>query len=95
MQVELAFRTYGSFLSVRTAVVCGGVSQHPQVRALARGLDVLVATPGRLLDLIGHDGDSLARALLFRMISEQLGDRPRHAAQLGDYRRAIELCGWT
>ena len=51
-QIAQSFRTYGAGLNVRVAVVFGGVSQRPQVDALKRGVDVLVATPGRLLDLI-------------------------------------------
>jgi ATP-dependent RNA helicase RhlE len=56
VQVSGAFETYGKFLKLRVAVVHGGVGQAPQVHALRNGLDVLVATPGRLLDLIkqGH-----------------------------------------
>ncbi len=56
LQVADSFRAYGCHLRLNLAVVFGGVSQVPQVRACARGVDVLVATPGRLLDLInqGH-----------------------------------------
>ena len=55
-QVADAFKTYGRGLGIRTTVVYGGVGQNPQVKALERGVDVVVATPGRLLDLIaqGH-----------------------------------------
>jgi ATP-dependent RNA helicase RhlE len=52
VQVGQSFATYGKHTRVSCAVVHGGVSQHPQARAIARGLDVLVATPGRLLDLL-------------------------------------------
>ncbi|MFO0997942.1 MAG: DEAD/DEAH box helicase [Alphaproteobacteria bacterium] len=52
-QIEASFRTYGRYLNVSVAAVYGGVAQSPQVKALARGLDVLVATPGRLLDHMG------------------------------------------
>ncbi|MDO8494732.1 MAG: DEAD/DEAH box helicase [Deltaproteobacteria bacterium] len=51
-QVEESFRKLGKHLSLRTALVFGGVSQFHQVRAMSQGVDVLVATPGRLLDLI-------------------------------------------
>ena len=50
-QVHEKIRTYGRHLRPATAVVYGGVGQGPQVRALARGVDFHVATPGRLLDL--------------------------------------------
>ena len=49
-QVHDDTRTYGKFLSMKTAVVFGGVGMQPQVDALRRGVDILVATPGRLLD---------------------------------------------
>jgi ATP-dependent RNA helicase RhlE len=53
-QVRQSLVTYGRHLHPSTAVVYGGVGQGPQVRALSRGVDVLVATPGRLLDLMGQ-----------------------------------------
>ncbi len=53
-QVAAAFKTFGRGLGVRTTVIYGGVGQGPQVKALERGVDVVVATPGRLLDLIGQ-----------------------------------------
>jgi ATP-dependent RNA helicase RhlE len=55
-QIDDSFRTYGRNLRLSSAVIFGGVGQNPQVRALNRGLDILVATPGRLLDLMnqGH-----------------------------------------
>ncbi len=52
IQIDDSFRRYGRHLSLRTAVIFGGVGQKPQVDALMRGLDILVATPGRLLDLV-------------------------------------------
>ncbi|HIE64476.1 MAG: DEAD/DEAH box helicase [Nitrospira sp.] len=51
-QIGESIRTYGRFLRLRHTVVFGGVNQTPQVKALNRGVDILVATPGRLLDLI-------------------------------------------
>lgn len=51
-QIEQSFRTYGKFLSFRSTVIFGGVGQNPQVKTLKRGVHVLVATPGRLLDLM-------------------------------------------
>jgi superfamily II DNA/RNA helicase len=50
-QVHESFRTYGGHLPLRTHVAYGGVSINPQMMKLRKGLDVLVATPGRLLDL--------------------------------------------
>ena len=56
IQIGDALGTYGRHLGLRKAVIFGGVGQQPQVRALGRGLDIVVATPGRLLDLMrqGH-----------------------------------------
>jgi ATP-dependent RNA helicase RhlE len=54
LQISDSLRAYGRHLNLRHAVVFGGVGQKPQVDALARGVDILVATPGRLLDLMGQ-----------------------------------------
>jgi ATP-dependent RNA helicase RhlE len=53
-QIDESFEQYGAFCDVRHAVVFGGVGQASQVRELRRGLDVLVATPGRLEDLLNQ-----------------------------------------
>ena len=50
-QVEESVRTYGKYLDLSSAVVFGGVGMNPQINAMKRGVDILVATPGRLLDL--------------------------------------------
>jgi ATP-dependent RNA helicase RhlE len=52
IQVHESFQTYGKNLSLKQVVIFGGVGQSPQVKAMSAGVDVLVATPGRLLDLI-------------------------------------------
>lgn len=49
-QIGDSFRAYGRFLNVRVAVVVGGVAHGPQIKAITPGIEVLVATPGRLLD---------------------------------------------
>jgi ATP-dependent RNA helicase RhlE len=59
-QIEESVRTYGRHLKLRTALVYGGVGFTPQVEALKRGVDILVATPGRLLDHLGQRTLSLA-----------------------------------
>ena len=59
IQIADEFRAYGARLQLRLAVIYGGVGQRPQVDALARGTDILVATPGRLLDLMGQRRVSL------------------------------------
>ena len=50
-QVEESARVYGKHLSLTSAVIFGGVGMNPQINAMKRGVDILVATPGRLLDL--------------------------------------------
>jgi ATP-dependent RNA helicase RhlE len=52
IQIDESFGAYGKFTGIRHTVIFGGVPQHSQVQALQKGVDVLVATPGRLLDLI-------------------------------------------
>jgi ATP-dependent RNA helicase RhlE len=54
VQIEQSLRTYGRFLNLKMAVILGGVSQHSQINATKHGVDILVATPGRLLDLINQ-----------------------------------------
>ncbi len=53
-QVEESVRTYGKHSQLRSSAVFGGVSINPQIETLRRGVDILVATPGRLLDLHGQ-----------------------------------------
>lgn len=53
-QIFDSFNTYGKYTGLNYTVVYGGVSQNPQAQALRRGVDVLIATPGRLLDLLNQ-----------------------------------------
>jgi len=59
-QIGESFQAYGRGTGLRHAVVFGGVGQHPQVRALQQGVDVVVATPGRLLDLLKRNALTLS-----------------------------------
>ena len=59
IQIGDEFRAYGKHLHLRISVIFGGVSQVPQVKALGRGVDIVVATPGRLLDLMNQRQISL------------------------------------
>ena len=68
-QILEGFKAYGRFANLSAAVIYGGVSQRPQATALQRGVDVLVATPGRLLDLIGQRLVDL-RAVEFLVLDE-------------------------
>ena len=52
IQIDESFAAYGAFAGIKHTVIFGGVPQHSQVQALQKGVDVLVATPGRLLDLM-------------------------------------------
>jgi ATP-dependent RNA helicase RhlE len=54
MQILESFETYGHYTNVKQEVIFGGVSQHAQTIALRNGTDVLIATPGRLLDLMNQ-----------------------------------------
>jgi ATP-dependent RNA helicase RhlE len=60
-QIGASFRKYGRHTPVRHAVIFGGVGQYQQVQALSKGVHVLVATPGRLLDLMGQGHVTLDR----------------------------------
>jgi len=61
IQIDQSFAVYGKFTRLTHTVIYGGVSQHHQVIALKKGVDVLIATPGRLLDLIGQGFIDLRR----------------------------------
>ncbi|MFV0351078.1 MAG: DEAD/DEAH box helicase [Oscillospiraceae bacterium] len=65
LQISESFEQYGKYLPLRTAVIFGGVGQAPQVKQLKSGVDVLVATPGRLNDLIGQGFISLSSLEIF------------------------------
>ena len=53
-QVEESVQTYGKFLQLSSTVIFGGVGMNPQISRVRKGVDILVATPGRLLDLLGQ-----------------------------------------
>ena len=64
-QVAESVRHYGKNTNLRSAVIFGGVSERPQIAMLQRGCDVLVATPGRLLDLAQQKAVSLSQVQVF------------------------------
>lgn len=64
-QIADSFRTYGKHLGITVAAVFGGVGHRPQIQALARGLDVLVATPGRLLDHMNERAADISGTEIF------------------------------
>jgi ATP-dependent RNA helicase RhlE len=59
-QVEESIKTYGAYLPLKSAVVFGGVNINPQITKLERGVDIVVATPGRLIDLMEQDAVNLS-----------------------------------
>ncbi len=65
IQIGESFEAYGRHTQIKHTVVFGGVSQQSQTNALQRGVDVLIATPGRLLDLIGQEFISLSHIEIF------------------------------
>ncbi|MBS0208049.1 MAG: DEAD/DEAH box helicase [Planctomycetes bacterium] len=87
-QIGLSFQTYGRHTGLRHAVIFGGVGQGPQVRALRDGLDVLVATPGRLLDLVNQGYADLSGVEVL-VLDE--ADRMFDMGFLPDLRRLIAL----
>jgi ATP-dependent RNA helicase RhlE len=85
-QISESFATYGRFVRFLQAVIYGGVGQGPQVRALDRGVHVVVATPGRLLDLMNQGHVRLNRLEVF-VLDE--ADRMLDLGFLPDLRRII------
>ena len=65
IQIDESLATYGRYMGIRHTVVFGGVSQVPQTNALRMGVDILVATPGRLLDLMNQKYINLAHVKMF------------------------------
>ena len=86
-QVSESFREYGKYTGLRQAVVYGGVSQGPQEKALREGVDVLVATPGRLLDLMSQ---GLARLDSIEIFVLDEADRMLDMGFIHDIRRLVE-----
>ena len=88
-QVETAFRDFARFTDIRVAVVYGGVGYGRQLEALRSGVDVLVATPGRLLDHI-QQGNCHLDQIQFLVLDE--ADRMLDMGFLPDVRRILEQC---
>ncbi len=88
IQIQDSFLSYGRNLPLRSAVIFGGVGQQPQVDAIRRGLDILVATPGRLLDLHGQGLLDLSRIEIF-VLDE--ADRMLDMGFIHDVKRILKL----
>ncbi len=85
-QIYESFVAYGASSKIRCAVVFGGVGKQLQIRALRRGIDVLVATPGRLLDLM-NDGHAGVKAVEILVLDE--ADRMLDMGFLPDIQRIL------
>ena len=86
-QIGESFREYGRYTSLRQATVYGGVSQVPQERALREGVDIVVATPGRLLDLMSQGLIRLGAIEIF-VLDE--ADRMLDMGFIHDIRRLVD-----
>ncbi|MEJ6792546.1 MAG: DEAD/DEAH box helicase [Lacinutrix sp.] len=87
-QVYANVKEYSEFLNLRSAVIFGGVNQKPQVSNIRNGVDILVATPGRLLDLVNQGHISLKRIEIF-VLDE--ADRMLDMGFLRDIERVMKL----
>jgi ATP-dependent RNA helicase RhlE len=88
IQIADSIKTYGRHMRMRQAVIMGGVGQRPQVDAVRRGVDILVATPGRLLDLIDQGHVDLRRAE-YLILDE--ADRMLDMGFIGDVRKIVAM----
>jgi ATP-dependent RNA helicase RhlE len=88
IQIDESFEAYGKHLGLRHAVIFGGVSQYHQTNELRRGVDILIATPGRLLDLIAQKLISLKTIKMF-VLDE--ADRMLDMGFIHDVRKIIAL----
>ena len=86
IQIHDSFKTYGRHLALRHTVVFGGVGQQPQVKAMAKGVDTLVATPGRLLDLM-QQGHIVLDRVAYLVLDE--ADRMLDMGFIRDVRRIV------
>lgn len=86
IQIEESFNAYGRHTGLTCTVVFGGVNQNPQIKALRTGVDILVATPGRLLDLMNQGFISLKDVEIF-VLDE--ADRMLDMGFIHDVRRII------
>ena len=87
VQIGDSFNAYGKYINLKNVVVFGGVSQRPQTDKLRRGVDILVATPGRLLDLINQKFINLRDVKLF-VLDE--ADRMLDMGFINDVKKIIE-----
>src|SRR6056297_2053241 len=87
-QVEASFRLYGKYLPLRSTVIFGGVNIRPQISALRKGVDIVVATPGRLLDHVGQGTVDLTQ---IEMLVLDEADRMLDMGFIHDIRKILAL----
>jgi ATP-dependent RNA helicase RhlE len=88
MQVEESVRVYGKHVPIRSTTVFGGVNINPQIKELRRGVEILVATPGRLLDHVGQRTVDLGNVEIL-VLDE--ADRMLDMGFINDIRKIINL----
>ncbi|MDP1994075.1 MAG: DEAD/DEAH box helicase, partial [Ignavibacteria bacterium] len=88
LQIKESFSTYGRFTGLTSAVVFGGVPQKPQTDKLKKGVDILVATPGRLLDLLEQRVVNLSKVKIF-VLDE--ADRMMDMGFIQDIKKVIKV----
>ena len=88
IQIDDSFRRYGSFTGLKSAVIFGGVNQKSQVKELKQGVDILTATPGRLLDLMNQGFISISDIEIF-VLDE--ADRMLDMGFIHDIRKLLKM----
>ncbi len=87
VQIEENIRGYAKYLHYKITLVYGGASQNPQVKAMSQGVDILIATPGRLLDLM-NQGHIILREVEYFVLDE--ADRMLDMGFIRDIRKIVE-----
>lgn len=88
LQISDCFADYGKYTGLQHAVIFGGVKQKPQTDKLRQGVDILIATPGRLLDLIGQ-GEVNIEAVNYFVLDE--ADRMLDMGFIGDIKKLLPM----
>lgn len=88
IQIDESFNTYGKYTNIRSMVIFGGVSQVPQVDQLKKGIDILIATPGRLLDL--HKQGFIDLDHLHHLVLDE-ADQMLDMGFINDVRKIVKL----
>jgi len=86
IQIDESFKTYGKFMKLRSKVIFGGIKAHSQINSLKAGVDILIATPGRLMDLMSQGHINL-KSLEFFVLDE--ADRMLDMGFVNDVKKII------